>query len=427
MAHEPLLLVNADASRVVQIDETVRSDFSQHLRRIDACLCLKVANAPLAGPDLVIHVIDGDCDDGPAAPLVLALTVFLRVLAHSQPQLSADPSAGLRLGAGYPNMRTRCETLYVLLLYPSRDYRDRMRDTTERPWGVAQRFEFIEWRVFWNGRLNRGDLEREFNISTPQASVDLRNYQEAAPRNIEYDSSEKAYVATRSFRPQFMSSLSSERYLRQLLSIKVGAAAIEDTWFDRPPPVDLVRNLARTPEAYVLEPVVRAIRLRRSISINYRSLTNARVRVICPHTLAHDGYRWHVRAWCVERQEFRDFVLGRILSPSQPEPTDIHPPEDVEWETFTNLVLVPHPDLDNDQKETIARDFKMDNGRLEMNVRVALSFYFIRRYNLDLRDGQLTPERAQIYLENFDEVQAHCDATKKQAQELATEYRRQAS
>jgi hypothetical protein len=289
---------------------------------------------------------------------------------------------------------------------------------------VAQRFEFIEWRAYWDGRLNRGDLEREFNISTPQASVDLRNYQEAAPGNIEYNSSEKAYVATSNFSPRFL-NLSAERYLRQLYSVKIGVADIEDTWFDSLPPIEVAPNIARGPEAYTLRAILKAIRLRQSIKINYRSLTNVRNRVIRPHSLANDGYRWHVRAWCTEREQYRDYVLGRILSVFQPEPCEVQAPEDVEWESFTKLIMVPHPGLSDDQKETIARDYKMDDGELSVNMRVALSFYFIRRYNLDLRDGELDPERAQLYLKNYDEVLADCEAAKVQADELAAAYQRE--
>lgn len=95
----------------------------------------------------------------------------------------------------------------------------------------------------------------------------------------------------------------------------------------------------------------------------------------------------------------------------------------MEWESFTKLILVPHPGLSDDQKETIARDYKMDDGELSVNMRVALSFYFIRRYNLDLRDGELNPERAQLYLKNYDEVLADCEAAKAQANELAAAYR----
>lgn len=296
-----------------------------------------------------------------------------------------------------------------------------MRDSSNVRWGIAKRFEFIEWRAFWDGRLNRGDLEREFAISTPQASVDLRNYQEAAPGNIEYDSSEKAYVATDSFHPRFL-ILSPERYLRQLHGLRTGALDSNDTWFDRLPPVDVIPNIARGPEAYTLRPVLKAIRMRGSIKIYYRSLTNTRNRVICPHALGHDGYRWHVRAWCTEREQYRDYVLGRILSVFEPEACAAEPPDDVEWSTFTRLVLTAHPGLTAEQRAAIERDFRMDNGELSVTLRVALAFYFVQRYNLDLRGDELPPQRAQLFVKNYDQFAAELAATQAQAKALAAQH-----
>ena len=43
-------------------------------------------------------------------------------------------------------------------------------------WGVERRYEFIEFRLFWQGRINRGDLMDAFGVSTQQASLDLNAY-----------------------------------------------------------------------------------------------------------------------------------------------------------------------------------------------------------------------------------------------------------
>lgn len=277
-----------------------------------------------------------------------------------------------------------------------------MRDASSVRWGIAQRFEFIEWKAFWDGRLNRGDLEREFDISTPQASVDLRNYQEAAPGNIHYDSTEKAYVPSPDFRPSFL-RLSPERFLLQLHSLRTNAIDVRDTWFDTIPAVDVVPAIARGPEAYTLQPVLKAIRMKGRIQVYYQSLTNTRNRTICPHALAFDGFRWHVRAWCTDRKEYRDFVLGRILSVFKPEPSTEELPDDLAWVSFTKLTLVPHPGLTADQKSVVVRDYRMDGGEVSLTMRVALAYYFVRRYNLDLRNGELAPERALLHLKNYDE------------------------
>lgn len=67
-------------------------------------------------------------------------------------------------------------------------------------WGVERRLEFIEFRLFWEGSINRGDIVDTFGVSVPQASKDLSLYQERAPGNMEYDTREKRYVAQPSLR-----------------------------------------------------------------------------------------------------------------------------------------------------------------------------------------------------------------------------------
>ncbi len=44
------------------------------------------------------------------------------------------------------------------------------------------------------GTVNRRDLIRKFGISQPQASVDLRRFDEAHPGAMRYDKSRKSYV-----------------------------------------------------------------------------------------------------------------------------------------------------------------------------------------------------------------------------------------
>ena len=267
-------------------------------------------------------------------------------------------------------------------------------------WGVRSRLEFIEWKAYWEGRLNREDLENQFRISTPQASVDLKNYRERAPGNIEYNPAERAYFATDNFRQQFL-RLSPERFLLQLQSIKSGSLDIRETWFSHLPPVDVVPRLSRDVHAFVLRAILKCIRINGEMEIYYQSLTSAKLRTICPHSLAYDGHRWHIRAWAPARAEYRDYVFGRILSFAEPKPCQSQPPEDLEWNTFVDLALIAHPDLSEEQRNAIEHDFQMEGGRKVLSLRLALAFYFIKRHNLDLREGQVPPERAQLYIENY--------------------------
>jgi hypothetical protein len=47
-------------------------------------------------------------------------------------------------------------------------------------WGVERRLEFIEFRLYWEGGINRSDIREFFGVSVPQASKDLSLYQEMA-------------------------------------------------------------------------------------------------------------------------------------------------------------------------------------------------------------------------------------------------------
>ena len=71
-------------------------------------------------------------------------------------------------------------------------------------WGVERRLEFIEFRLYWEGGVNRADIIEAFDVSVPQASKDLTLYQERAPRNAIYDKSAKRYVAGNEFQPCFL-------------------------------------------------------------------------------------------------------------------------------------------------------------------------------------------------------------------------------
>jgi hypothetical protein len=277
-------------------------------------------------------------------------------------------------------------------------------DRTDVRWELARRFELIEWRVFWQGRINRYDLEERFEISAAQASSDLRAYETAAPGNIKYDATERAFLPTARFQAKFL-ALSADRYLAQLNAIQTSVLAPRDTWFGSPPPAAVLPAL-RTVAPDVLRRILEAIKELRCTTVDYQSLTNRRKRKIAPHALAFDGLRWHARAWCLDRREFRDFVLSRIISAGATESFDSNSMKDIEWHDQVELKIVPHPKLPKHKQAAIALDYGMKDGMLILPIRIALTYYAIRTFNLDLNLDEIPPERKQIFLTNSDEIEA---------------------
>ncbi len=285
-----------------------------------------------------------------------------------------------------------------------------VQDQTANPakparWGQERRIEFIDFRLQWDGRVNRSDLIEFFRISVPQASLDFARYLELAPQNIEYDRSEKAYLATPQFRP-VVATGEAQGYLNQLLGVSSQVLERETSFLGWTPPLGAVKFPGRQIEASVLRKVLAAIRRKRMLKVEYQSMNrpNPTVRGISPHAVGFDGFRWHVRAYCHERNDFRDFVFARILNVASEEESTADPLNDAAWINILDVVLAPHPELKEGQRRAMELDYGMNDGCVSFQTRQALLFYVLRRLGLD-RPAQGTPQSQQIVLVNRDALQ----------------------
>lgn len=275
------------------------------------------------------------------------------------------------------------------------------------PWNVRQRLEFIEFRLFWEGRVNRKDVMDMFSISTPQATADFKLYKSLTCDAMRYDSQARCYVASEEFHP-VLADQTGQGFLAQLRLLALEVAATERSWIGQLPCFESIPPLSRRVDAATLRKVLRALRDGTALHVHYQSLSrDAPIwRWISPRALAHDGLRWHVRAWCHLRKGFQDFVFARMLEAGEIEELGGVPENDIEWSTNVEFELMPHPELSSAARQAIALDYEMPNGSRRVPVRMALSYYFERALNLDVPDGVLPPERQQIVCRNRLEVDA---------------------
>lgn len=185
-------------------------------------------------------------------------------------------------------------------------------DKSELRWGIEQRLEFIEFRLFWEEHVNRIDLMDQFGVSVNQASMDLNRYIGFAPDNMVYDKSARTYVRGHNFKPQFLKPDAS-RYLAQLRSVADGILDREDSWIADLPPYAASPTPVRGVDPITLRSVVGAIRRAEAIEVKYQSLSNPepRWRWVAPHAIAFDGFRWHARAYCLTDKVFNRELLAR--------------------------------------------------------------------------------------------------------------------
>lgn len=290
------------------------------------------------------------------------------------------------------------------------DKTDQIRDikpaeaTRVLRWSQERRLQFIDFRLQWGSRLNRADLTRFFQISVPQASMDIRLYIERAPHNLVYDRSSRLYVATPEFSPLFATS-GADQYMTQLLALEQQTLAPMQSFIEMRPPLAAVTLPSRRIDEKTLKMLFRAIAEQGKVNTHYQSIAREEplLRDISPHAFGHDGLRWHVRAYCHQRQGFRDFVLGRILTVELFRPSDIKARDDLEWNTMVELQLIAHPELSESQRRGVEIDYGMENGQIALVCRQAMLFYTVRSLNLEL-DGEPRPQQRHLAIANLEEV-----------------------
>lgn len=153
----------------------------------------------------------------------------------------------------------------------------------------------------------------------------------------------------------------------------------------------------------VFSAVHRAIELGVGIRISYRSMSNPKgsARVVYPHTVVRAPRRLHLRGWCAQSQDFRDFVLARIQSAAvTDDPAPHSAAADMAWNRDVELTLVPHPALTPDQQTLIADEFFPGARARKLRVKEALAGYVVQDLRLATNLENHRPPEYQLFLAN---------------------------
>ena len=193
-------------------------------------------------------------------------------------------------------------------------------------WAARERLRGIEHMAFWRGHLRREEVATVFGISLQQCSADIQRYLELNPGSLIYSLRRKRYEGA----PGMACVVHVPRLEEAMAAFLGGEGArpglpsgeAADGAAGRVGRVALPRREASLEvQRRVFQAVLHGCRLR----VQYVSFSRkeAAWRWIRPQAFGEDGYRWHVRAWCEEREDFRDFVLSRIQCaevPAEPAP-----------------------------------------------------------------------------------------------------------
>ncbi|MBK9989831.1 MAG: WYL domain-containing protein [Verrucomicrobia bacterium] len=266
-----------------------------------------------------------------------------------------------------------------------------------------ERLNYLEFRIFFTGQVNRSDLIQRFGISEAAATRDLAIYKEEAPGNIELDNTTKIYRITDAFELHCVKDVEPKSILRALVhgigdDFGVPSASLI--------PCELPTRL-HAPDINTLAVVSRAIYGQQVLKVKYLSASGGSqlgTREIVPFSLAGNGLRWHVRAFDRRKNRFGDFIINRIksaqiLKGEKPKPEECKDKDD-EWNRMVNLEIVAHPDYD--QKAMIEAEYGMEGGVLRHKARAAMVGYILRLWNVDCSPNHsLGRNNCHLWLRNL--------------------------
>jgi len=253
----------------------------------------------------------------------------------------------------------------------------------KQKWTIERRLAFIEFRLQWDGKVNRTDVATKFGISLNQATNDLVAYKKAAPQNIRYDLSVRAYVRGEDFSPRY-NTTAAQNYLSQLLASGGALQSLSEFWIGLVPPHEVLTLPIGEVANEILHSIVGAILSAEPVDglLQTDKEPHPYWVTIVPRALLMDGERWCIRAFSSFTERFETIPLARVVEIRGASQTFDIPFEDEEWSTVIDLKITPNPNLGEADRNTIIRDFGMKDGSTSIRVRRALLPQLIMRLGI---------------------------------------------
>lgn len=266
--------------------------------------------------------------------------------------------------------------------------------TNEENWAARERLRVVEMMLWWRGWAGRSDLMEGFGLSAAQASSDFQKYLELNGKEVSYQTSRKRYEAGEDF-----VCLLHEPVLEEAVGLLGNPSPAELRMECIGPRAVSSERLAllhlpmRRATKEVERRVFMALANGHGLRVKYTSVNSDQTgwRTLRPGALAWDGRRWHVRAWCEQRQAWRDFVLGRISSAEWPSPASGELPADHEWDLWETVQLRINPRLGEQARAALQMDYGLAGETLELQVRKAMKGYLLAELFIADKDSPDQP------------------------------------
>ncbi|WP_061034288.1 WYL domain-containing protein [Vibrio splendidus] len=250
----------------------------------------------------------------------------------------------------------------------------------------AVRLAYIDFKLRFSGFINRSDLTNMFGLKEAASSKLMSLYAEKTEKkNMVYDHKIRANVMLNTFEP--LLNINSETALGMLAN-----GFNKNKIYETPElPYTRIGQIPNQLQTENVERITRAMAGGYSITCDYMSASseNHSSRELVPLTLLFDGINWIFRAYYRNENKFRNFNFSRALNVKEnsnsPKAPHEELTEDKEWTTQVPLLLIPHPFLEDKDKETLAADFGLKDSKLIITERLALIWLLKSQWKIDDR------------------------------------------
>ncbi|MFT5708523.1 MAG: hypothetical protein ACI9ES_002826 [Oceanospirillaceae bacterium] len=261
---------------------------------------------------------------------------------------------------------------------------DKMKDT------IKERLKFLELCLLLLGEFRKNYLHLFFGIKRAQQTKDIKAYEEECIGNIRYCDKLKRFLPTDVFEPKLLPTESHELLAYQKHVEDLIASKGEESPFHQ---IEYISQPFLTaPNIKLWGQLNRAITGKLVLSIKYSGLRKKEASYnIQPLALIHNGFRWHVRAYVVGEERYRDFVLSRMnkYQISELEYCSAGLLEnDEKWNNTVELVFKPHPQLTPKQVQSVEEDYGMIDGSKTVECKVCNIQHLLKLTRTGLDDEQ---------------------------------------
>jgi predicted DNA-binding transcriptional regulator YafY len=268
------------------------------------------------------------------------------------------------------------------------------------------RYKVMRRIALWEGRLSRGRLMDVLGLSGIRVSQLLREVREETPDWFEWDSKSKSYFVTPTAYKRAQADLKTVTSDLSLATY-LAEAGIHADLAPGAGPVTIVPWGLSQVNPHTFSRIRLAVEQGTRLRIEYRSMRTSEphTRTVEPHSLIQAGRRWHMRGYCLETSEFRDFVLGRIAKITLlDQKSESTVDEDAKWNAVVQVRIQAHPKMTPGQQDLVRSEYLEGTAARVHSCRGALLPYLVQELRLALDVTKELPPEYQLAVENVEEV-----------------------